>query len=637
MSGIAVVFGPASPERHQTVRRMVSTMPERGDQLQVSSASDAAVLAACSATWQERTSGLAVGRFGDIAVVADATLYYRDDLLQKLHGRGVRPRSREPGDLIAAAVAAFGTSAPKHLEGDFAFVALHETSMEIVAARDFLGTRPLYFALVGGSLVGLSSSPRALLAVPGVSPRPNLAWLAELCSAMVSVSDETCYADVGQLPQGHILHWRLGDRSPRPVLYWECPHFEERGSSRLDYVEGAREVRRLLDVAVRERLDDAGPTTVLLSGGRDSPSIYACARAAAPDRVRSVSLSYPVGDIGREDEVIADILAACGGAEEAAWIDTETIPLMVDPLAEAGRRPSAFAHTFEAQQRALMRRARADGARVLMNGAGGDLLFHAEPTYLADLLFGGKWRTLAQEWRAHGAGWDLAAFGRWAVLPRLGPEWRAFITLLRGGRSVHDFLDPPFAPWIANSLIEGESLRDRKRHEDWLRTDAHGAADLERRMLILGPFAGVVFPEYARLALLEQTEQRFPLSDERLIRFAATRPRWERREGRDSKLLLRKAFADILPRSVLAARAFPTGLTSDYFRRRLDAELPEVVSSLRQNLVLSELGIIDAPLFRAAIAGLGSSTPDQDRLSLYFTTQVESWLERNVSTGLAQE
>ena len=148
-------------------------------------------------------------------------------------------------------------------------------------------------------------------------------------------------------------------------------------------------------------------------------------------------------------------------------------------------------------------------------------------------------------------------------------------------------------------------------------------------MLLLGPFFGAVMPEYSRLALLEKTEQRFPLSDERLIRFAATRPRWERREGRDSKLLLRSAFADVLPRSVTGFRPRPTGLTSDYFNKKLSVELPHTFATFPAQLALADFGIIDAKRFRAAVDGLrGGTTSAEERLPLFFTTHVESWLER---------
>ena len=99
--------------------------------------------------------------------------------------------------------------------------------------------------------------------------------------------------------------------------HWAPP---ELGSGpRTSFVDGAAELRALLEQATAERLAPAGgATSVWLSGGWDSTAVYASAArvlagAGQGDRLRAVSVSYPPGDPGREDELIELAAGRWGG------------------------------------------------------------------------------------------------------------------------------------------------------------------------------------------------------------------------------------------------------------------------------------------------------------------------------------
>ncbi|HEX6630486.1 MAG TPA: asparagine synthase-related protein, partial [Gemmatimonadaceae bacterium] len=437
-----------------------------------------------------------------LTVAADAALYYVDDLVRALAGRRVRAASREPAALIAAAYRAWGANAPARLEGDFAFVLWDEAERRVVAARDFMGRRPLHHALHGGRL-GLAADPAALLALPGAPAGLDVAHLAARAAGLLEAAD-TPYAGVRLLAAGRTLVAEVGrDGAVHDVAirrHWEPPTFERDDGRRLDHA--ADELRDTLAAAVRERLDTAAPTAVWLSGGYDSPAVYgaaqAMAAAGAGAGVHAVSMSYPPGDPGREDELVEAVAAHWGAP--VRWRRVEEVPVWGDAPAWARRRPQPFAHAFEHWLRALAAAAREGGSRVVLDGSGGDQLFQVGPVFLADLVRRGRWLAARREWRAlglGGAGWRRAA--RFAVLPSL-PAWGWRLpALLRGGRPLRGLRAGVAPAWIRRAGGLGEALAERAELP-LVRRPGEGAAALESRWYFETSYSAAVFAEVGRIA-----------------------------------------------------------------------------------------------------------------------------------------
>jgi asparagine synthase (glutamine-hydrolysing) len=631
MSGLLALFTHCSDVRSRALLPALHAMPDRGSQVEVVLDSRVAALAVVTHAWQEHLCGGSVGSSANVVVVADASLYYRDELERKLRSLACRPRSLSAADLIAAAVDVWGDEAPRHLEGDFAFVAVNQETGRVVAARDPVGMRPLYFGAIAGAGLALASSPMALVEPGLVSPDLNLPWLAELMSGVVAVPRETAFRRVSQLSGGECLTMNQDEPYPLMHRYWTCPTFSEAGNSPLKFDEAAEVLRDLLSSAVRERLEGVESAAVTLSGGRDSTAVYACARSVAGNRARAVSWSYPEGDIGREDEIILDVLRCCGG--DPTWVQTVDVPLLLDVVDRSANRPDAFVHGYEGLNHAINATAAGLGARVLLNGIGGDALFRSDFAYLSDLLFQGHLVKFWNEWRSEAAwaGWrDLFIF---AVLPRIGQRGRSAIGLVRHGRRLHDLSDPPVSPWLLPKWKQMMQSGQRRKQWDMAnRRGSFGADDHERRWLIQGAFSNRILAEFCRLALLHGVEQRTPFYDLRLINFAASRPRTDRRGGGDSKLLLRAAMTGMLPPSVTAPRPFKSGVTRDYLYRRLDVEAPNLLA-LGSRLQVAEVGLLDEENFRSFLEHIQDGFGRSHTIPFLFTLFTEFWLRSATRTA----
>jgi asparagine synthase (glutamine-hydrolysing) len=367
-------------------------------------------------------------------------------------------------------------------------------------------------------------------------------------------------------------------------------------------------------------------TSIWMSGGWDSPSVFGAGQAAlqadgSGRELRPVSISYPVGDPGREDELIAAISNHWKAPIE--WIDVNSIPLIDRPVEGAHERDVPFAHTYEHWNRALATTSRAAGARVSFDGNGGDQLFATSDVYLSDLFRGGRWFELLREWHRKG-GRNPRAFAEWALVPAVPPSIMRRVQRLRG-REWADYLDRAIPSWIRPDFAGRYGLRERETAGM-----GHRPADKgwrrEARYFLTAPAFGRAFKSLGAFALESGVELRSPLLDRRVIEFACTRPREERYEGRETKRLLREAMRGLLPDHVLAPRPFRTGITSSYSDRQMRASFPGLMHYLLDAPVLGELGIIDSDAVRLNWDRYLKTRSNSLKIPLFLTLHMELWL-----------
>ena len=188
--------------------------------------------------------------------------------------RRLRPRRPEragatDGELILRAYERWGEDCPRWLYGDYAFALWDSGKRLLFCARDAVGVRPFFY--VHGP--GADSFSRAI--PPRRSPRPapsddlDEAQAAAYLMGRPMGAGGTFFRSVRSLPPGHSI--AVGAETERVRRWWrpeDAPPVVRESDE--DYE------REFLDVysrAVRERLRDARPLGVHLSGGLDSSSV----------------------------------------------------------------------------------------------------------------------------------------------------------------------------------------------------------------------------------------------------------------------------------------------------------------------------------------------------------------------------
>jgi len=562
---------------------------------------------------------------GDHVIAADASLYYRDDLRRKLAEKGVRPKGQTPSHLILAAYQAFGEKCPEMLEGDFSFVIWDRKARRVIAANDFMGRRPVFFAELASTLV-IASTIGAILEHPLSSQDLNLASVAESMAGYVSSSEATCYKSVSRLHAGRTLV-REGRAPVRTFKHWEAPIFHS-GSS-LSFDDAAEQLRELLCAATAERLSQSGNSAVWMSGGRDSTAVFAAGkevirRSSLVGDLRPVSISYPVGDSGREDEAIEVVASHWNSSVQ--WVNIADVPLLDMPLERAAQRDEPLVHIFENAYRALAVATSSMDAHVALDGVGGDQLFLRSHIQLADLLRTGDWSGLAREWKA--AGFEKSGFTtffQWAVQPVLPTSMLLAARRFRHGRPLQAWLRRRVPEWTNADFIEQHGLAEYDRVLS-PRRRGEAVGSTESRWYFTDPFFTTVFRLGADCALEHGVEIRSPLYDARIIEFAATRPMSDHFGGTEGKRLLRHAMRDLLPAEVLAPRAERTGTPQDYVGDALRLALGSASSEQFQYSALEGLGLINIPAFERARMKFLRYGSANLRLPLLLSLHTELWL-----------
>lgn len=630
MSAIVALLGARADAR--LLDAMLAGCAERGADERASWVSDGAALGVSRFAW-ERDAAFAgeamVCHRGDRAVVADASLYYRALLRERLAVAGIANPGASASELVLAAYEAWGDDGVTRLEGDFAFVLWDGARRRALVARDPSGKRPLHWAQVGDQLV-VASCLRGVVAHPRVSQEPDLPTIAALAGAMWVEEPRTAFRDVRVLPGARALTWAGGRVEVR--RFWEVPEVESERPGRRD--EAAEELRALLGDAAAERMGPGDTTAVWMSGGWDSSTVYGIGRGRLRDRgdartLHPVSMSYPAGDPGREDELIEAIVGHWDG--RVRWVDIADVPMFVDPVRAAARRDDVVAHMYEHWNRALARGARDVGARVAFDGNGGDQLHQVSPVYFADLLRRGRWAELWRDARALRLA-QRDQLLRFAVIPALPPAVHALVARLRG-RPLRRHLQRPLPAWISRDFARTHRLVEREL-ETWPVAPRGSMSSRETRFFLASTFFHRAFSCISGLALEEGIELRSPLLDPRVVAFCARRPREDRASGPETKLLLRRAARGVLPDSVLAPRTHRTGMTIGFSDRAMRA--PATAALFREAFtgsVLGELGVVDERAMLGTYEHYLRTGWTDSRSAMFTTLQAELWLRARLRPG----
>ena len=594
MSGLyAIIAGSGQPAEESDYFAMRRASLRRGADVDDTWSSQGSWIGACRYEWevgQDFADGVGVLHEGDLVVAADASLYYRDDLQNALSSANVEPTGSSPSHLIAATYRAWGVEGITRLEGDFAFILWDGRQRLLVGARDLHGSRPLFFGQAGSRLV-MASCLSAVVAHPGISRDINRAALAcSLINASSTLVEETEFRAVSRVPAGCMVRWLPG-RTPVVERFAEAPLFEQ--ADDVGTEEAAQRLREVLGLAVRERLASTGLTSVWMSGGYDSPAIFALGRTnrGAGQEVLPVSMSYPVGDKGREDELI-ELVARHHGAP-VEWVERASIASLPDPAVWAARRDHAAAHPFEYWNRALMAGTRRLEARIALSGNGGDQFFGVSGIFLGDLLRRGQWAALARELRALGFRPQGARpLFYWAVTPNLPPFLLRLARWLRGGTALKQHLQRSAPSWLVASPALAADLEARQ----WQfanRRPGESLASAETAWYLQTSLGQQMVSSVGEITLDGGVELRSPMYDRRVLELMSRRPREDRYSMAENKRLLRQALEGLLPADHLAPRHNRTGLPGGYLAEVLPRVLPDWLARVGGSLRLADLGLVE--------------------------------------------
>src|SRR5262245_4997904 len=154
---------------------------------------------------------------GSVWITFNGEIYNHHQLRARLEAKGHRFRTRSDTEAIVHAYEEFGAGCLDYLEGMYAFAVYDQRKREVLIARDRLGKKPLYYALLGGVL-HFASEIKALMASPAWNPALDLDQLETYLSLGYFLAPGSIYRHVRKLEPAHWLRLRDGRIEVR--RYW---------------------------------------------------------------------------------------------------------------------------------------------------------------------------------------------------------------------------------------------------------------------------------------------------------------------------------------------------------------------------------------------------------------------------------
>jgi len=509
---------------------------------------------------------------GTVWIVFNGEIYNFQELRTELERFGHKFDSHTDTEVIVHAYEEWGTECVKRLRGMFAFAIWDQPERRLFVARDRVGKKPLYYA-GHARFFAFASELQGLLQNAEVRREADLEAVDSYLSWGYVPAPLTGFKNVSKLPPAHFLVLDVahdGTMTTKVERYWNLeysPKFTMAES------EAGEQLREKLTEAVRYRLISDVPLGAFLSGGIDSSIVVGLMAEVSGARVKTFSIGFDDSDYNELG--FARAIAERWGTDHTEMIvkpdELAILPKLVrhygEPYADSSAIPTFYVSQITRS-----------GVTVALNGDGGDESFAGYDRYAATRIAD----------RIASLGFLASAS---AVIARFLPDSidpknrlrraKRFLSVAREERPVR------YGNWVsyftaavkrrlyAPSFTEALATKNRwqwmddlwKEVGDLESVDAAMAVDIKSYL----PYDLLAKVDIASMA--NSLEARSPFLDHLVMEFAAQLPVHLKLRGRQSKYLLKKTFADLLPRVNVNRRKMGFGVPIAKWLRTSSREL----------------------------------------------------------------
>ena len=487
---------------------------------------------------------------GSVVVVFNGEIYNYQDLIPELQAAGHVFHTKSDTEVIVHAWEQWGEKCVERFRGMFAFGLWDRNRQTFFMARDRLGVKPLYYALLDDGLLLFGSELKSLLAHGGLKREIDPYAVEEYFALGYVPEPRTIFKQARKLPPAHTLVIRRGQAVPEPREYWDVRFTLD---AKISDAEANEELIRRLDESVRLRMIAEVPLGAFLSGGVDSSAVVASMARLSSTPVNTCSIGFDDPHYNESEfaQMVADRYQTRHFTEVVGSDDFD----LIDTLAQLYDEPYADSSAIPTYRVSQLARKR---VTVALSGDGGDETFGGYRRYQMHLM----------EERMRSALPDAVRRPLFGLLGRIYPkaDWaprmfRAKTTFQGMARSsveayfhsMNFVRDPVRSQLFSASLLS--SLGGYKAEEVFHRHARKAGTDdplaLIQYIDTHTYLVGDINTKVDRASMAHSLEVREPLMDHKLVEWLATLPSTMKLRDGTSKHLLKKANEPYLPDDVL--------------------------------------------------------------------------------------
>lgn len=495
-------------------------------------------------------------------IIYNGELYNTPELRTELMSRGHEFVGHSDTEVLLHAYLEWKTDAFSRLNGIFAFAIWEKRERRLTLCRDRLGVKPLFFAPIRNGLT-FGSTIDTVLCHPEIEPALDEDGLRTLLLLGPARPPESgVFRQIKSLLPGYFAV--LTPENFTDHVYWQLEAHEHED----DLPTTIERTHTLICDAARRQLVSDVPLACFLSGGLDSSILSMLAAkdyAARGETLHTWSVDYRDNDKyfiksifqpNSDDSYIDQMVDFLGTHHHRVVLEPEALCAALLPATDARALPGMA--DVDSSLLLFCAAVKRGGTTVCLSGECADELFGGYPWYhREEILFE-----------------DTFPWSR-SVGLRLG-------------------LLTPDAVRNGEEFVR-QHYRDTCDRAPKLSSDDKKAARMrEMFVLNLDWFMATLLDRKDRMSMYSGLEVRVPFCDHRIVEYAYNMP-WDFKslEGRE-KGIVRRAFADELPKEIVYRKKSPypktfhpvyTRLCADYVRRIFEDNTSVAASLFDRNAV----------------------------------------------------
>ncbi len=487
---------------------------------------------------------------GSVVVVFNGEIYNYQDLIPELQALGHVFHTKSDTECIVHAWESWGPDCVKRFRGMFAFALWDRNQKTLFMARDRMGVKPMYYAVLDDGTLLFGSELKSVLAHGGLRRDIDPLAVEEYFALGYVAEPRTIFKQAKKLSPGHSLTIKQGQPVPQPVQYWDVRFTLDNPMS--DEDAQAELVHRLKE-SVRLRMIAEVPLGAFLSGGVDSSAVVAVMAGQSQKPVNTCSIGFddPAFNESEFAQKVADRYHTNHRLEVVKSDDFD----LIDTLARLYDEPYADSSAIPTYRVCQLARKH---VTVALSGDGGDEAMGGYRRYRMHLMEEGMRSALPMAVRKplFGALGKIYPKADWA--PRVFRAKTTFEGLARSSVEAYfhtvSILRDPMRDELFSSKFKAE-LAGYSAQDVFNRHAAQAATDdplaLIQYMDIKTYLVGDINTKVDRASMAHSLEVREPLMDHELVEWLATLSSSQKIRGQEGKYLFKKAMEPSLPHEVL--------------------------------------------------------------------------------------